>query len=138
VEIVDFAGDRRRVVVAAAVFGDVDFFRAVDLRREARSPVKRLGRDLQPGGVRRGITRRKRQLLDRATFARPDELAGVDVEAEEIGGQADDDGARWLSLEASIVRDFDDWSLQAGWRQAVSGRETPASGGPVIALWRRF
>ena len=60
------------------------------------------------------------------------------VLAQAFGGQADDGGPRWLSLEASIVRDLGDWSLQAGWRQAVAGRETPESGGPVIALWRRF
>ncbi|MFN3669511.1 MAG: hypothetical protein ACK4VY_09410 [Brevundimonas sp.] len=58
--------------------------------------------------------------------------------AQAYGGQADDDGPRWLSVEASVVRRFGDWSLQAGWRQTVSGRETPESGGPVVALWRRF
>ncbi len=60
------------------------------------------------------------------------------VMTQAFGGQADDGGARWLSVEASVVRDFGDWSLQAGWRQAVAGREAPESGGPVIALWRRF
>jgi hypothetical protein len=60
------------------------------------------------------------------------------VLAQAYGGQADDGGPRWLSVEASVVRDFGDWSVQAGWRQAVAGRETPESGGPVIALWRRF
>jgi len=60
------------------------------------------------------------------------------VLAQAFGGQADDGGPRWLSLEASVVRDFGDWSFQAGWRQAVAGRETPESGGPVVALWRRF
>ncbi len=60
------------------------------------------------------------------------------VLGQAFGGQADDGGPRWLSLEASVVRDFGDWSVQAGWRQAVSGRETPESAGPVIALWRRF
>lgn len=55
-----------------------------------------------------------------------------------FGGQADDDGPRWLSAEASVVRDFGDWSVQAGWRQTVTGRETPAAAGPVIGLWRRF
>ncbi|MDP3801696.1 hypothetical protein [Brevundimonas sp.] len=60
------------------------------------------------------------------------------VLAQAYGGQADDGGPRWLSLEASVVRDLGDWSLQAGWRQAVAGRETPESAGPVIAVWRRF
>ena len=60
------------------------------------------------------------------------------VLAQAFAGEADDNGARWLSVETSVVREFGDWSVQAGWRQAVSGRETPESGGPVIALWRRF
>lgn len=66
--------------------------------------------------------------------------AGEDwmVLVQAFGGQADEGGPRWLSLEASVVRDFGDWSLQAGWRQAVAGRETPEAAGPVIALWRRF
>lgn len=54
-----------------------------------------------------------------------------------FGGQADG-GARWLNLETSLVRDLGDWSLQAGWRRTVLGRETPVSSGPVIALWKRF
>lgn len=53
-------------------------------------------------------------------------------------GGAADGGARWLSLEASVVRDLGRWSVQAGWRRTVDGRETPISGGPVFAVWRRF
>ena len=60
------------------------------------------------------------------------------VLAQAFGGRTDDGGPRWLSVETSIVRDMGDWSLQAGWRHAVAGRETPEGGGPVIALWRRF
>lgn len=55
-----------------------------------------------------------------------------------FGGVTDDDGARWLNVESSLVREWDDWSLQLGWRSAVAGRETPAASGPVIAVWRRF
>lgn len=60
------------------------------------------------------------------------------VLGQAFGGRTETGDARWLSIEASVVRDFGDWSLQAGWRQAVAGRETPESGGPVVALWRRF
>ena len=57
--------------------------------------------------------------------------------AQAYGGAADA-GARWLSVEASLVRDAGDWSLQAGWRRTVAGRETPISSGPIVAVWRRF
>jgi protein XagA len=60
------------------------------------------------------------------------------VLGQAFGGQTESGDARWLSLEASLVRRFGDWSIQAGWREAVAGREVPAAGGPVIALWRRF
>ncbi len=88
------------------------------------------------------VARRMREGLSDET--RIDATAGAHLGdhwmllAQAFGGQADDGGARWLSVETSVVRDFGDWSVQAGWRQAVSGRETPESGGPVIALWRRF
>lgn len=49
-----------------------------------------------------------------------------------------DGGARWASIETSVVRDLGRWSLQAGWRHTAAGRETPAASGPLIALWRRF
>lgn len=65
------------------------------------------------------------------------------VLAQAFGGMTDDDisqgaGARWLSVETSVVRNLGDWSLQAGWRRTVAGRETPLAEGPVVALWRRF
>lgn len=46
---------------------------------------------------------------------------------------------RWINTESSVVRRFGDWSVQAGWRQSVSGRgDVPAQNGPVLAIWRRF
>lgn len=60
------------------------------------------------------------------------------VLSQAFGGMTDDDGARWLSVETSVVRRFGDWSVQAGWREAVAGRETPESRGWVLAVWRRF
>lgn len=60
------------------------------------------------------------------------------VLAQAFGGVADGDGARWLSAETSVVRHLGRWSLQAGWRRTVAGRETPVAEGPVLALWRRF
>lgn len=58
--------------------------------------------------------------------------------AQAFGGQAEDDGARWLSIETSVVRRWGDWSLQAGWRETALGRDTPVASGPIIAIWRRF
>jgi len=55
-------------------------------------------------------------------------------------GQADSRPvrSRWSKSEISLTRDLGAWSLQAGWRQAILGRETPADRGPVVAVWRRF
>jgi len=55
-------------------------------------------------------------------------------------GEADRGGvdARWVKSEVSVVRTIGDWSLQAGWRDTVSGRETARDRGAVLAAWRRF
>lgn len=60
--------------------------------------------------------------------------------AQAYAGNADSTpaGSRWRKGELSVVRDLGAWSLQAGWRQTLSGRETSADHGPVLAVWRRF
>lgn len=56
--------------------------------------------------------------------------AGRTVEGPEVA---------WVNAESSVVRRYGNWSLQAGWRQALAGRgEVPAQSGPMIAVWRRF
>jgi protein XagA len=60
------------------------------------------------------------------------------VLGQAFGGVTDGEGARWLSVETSIVRNIGNWSLQGGWRQSVAGRRTPVAKGPILALWRRF
>ncbi len=60
------------------------------------------------------------------------------VLGQAFGGVTDGEGARWLSVETSVVRNIGDWSLQGGWRQSVAGRRTPVVNGPILALWRRF
>ena len=60
------------------------------------------------------------------------------VLAQAFGGRTEDGVARWLSVETSVVRDFGDWSFQAGWRQTAAGQETPLASGPVLGIWRRF
>lgn len=57
--------------------------------------------------------------------------------AQAYGGQADH-GARWVSVEGSVVRTHGAWSLQGGWRRAVAGRQAPLADGLVLAVWRRF
>ncbi|WP_297508025.1 hypothetical protein [uncultured Caulobacter sp.] len=46
--------------------------------------------------------------------------------------------SRWLKSDLSVVRTFGDWSVQAGWRETLSGRETARDRGVVLATWRRF
>lgn len=46
--------------------------------------------------------------------------------------------ARWVKTEISVVREFGDWSLQAGWRDTASGREVVRDRGMLLSLWRRL
>lgn len=84
--------------------------------------------------MRQGLPDETRLDLTAGSRFRPEWL----MLAQAYGGQADDGGPKWLSVETSLVRDIGDWSIQAGWRQTVAGRETPASAGPIIGVWRRF
>lgn len=60
--------------------------------------------------------------------------------AQAYAGEADSRpvGSRWLKTELSVVRRFDRWRLQAGWRQTVNGRETARDQGMIVAIWRGF
>ena len=60
------------------------------------------------------------------------------VLGQAFGGMTDDDAVQWLPVETSVVRHIGRWSLQAGWRRTIAGRETPLEEGAVIAVWRRF
>ena len=59
---------------------------------------------------------------------------------QSYSGATDDSVVKsdWVKLEGGVVRHLGPWSLQAGWRGVVYGRETPISSGPVIGVWRRF
>ncbi|WP_235561822.1 MULTISPECIES: hypothetical protein [unclassified Brevundimonas] len=133
-------GEGRNAGYAAPGQGDSDWELRASVGRSFGGSGGRWGSS--GGFVELQAARRMRQGLPDET--RVDATAGAHfgddwmVLAQAYGGQADDAGPRWLSVEASVVRDLGDWSLQAGWRQAIAGRETPESGGPVIALWRRF
>ena len=140
-----FAGEGRNAGYAAPGVGERDW--------EVRASV---GRSFS-GGPGGGLTGRfgpdrsfvELQVARRMRDGLPDESrADVTVGGhfgdhwmvlgQAFGGVADGDGPRWLSVETSVVRRIGDWSLQAGWRQTVAGRETPLAQGAVIALWRRF
>lgn len=136
-----YAGDGRNAGYAAPGVGAHDW--------EARASVGRSfgafrkGRfGLDGGFVELQAARRFRDGLP--DEVRSDLTAGAHltedwlVLGQAFGGRADGGEARWLSLEASVVRRLGDWSVQAGWREAAWGRETPVSRGVVLAVWRRF
>jgi hypothetical protein len=135
------AGDGRNAGYAAPGVGDSDW--------EARASVGRSFGGFGSGALRPDRTFIEVQAARRFRDGLPDEVRadatvgahfGQDwlVLGQAYGGQTDDDGARWLSLEASVVRHLGAWSVQAGWREAVAGRETPVAKGAVLAVWRRF
>jgi hypothetical protein len=87
------------------------------------------------------VARRFRQGL--ADETRIDATLALDVATNwQVQTQAfaglSDAGPQWLHLETSAIRRLGDWSVQAGWRETVWGRETPVARGPVVAVWRRF
>lgn len=49
-----------------------------------------------------------------------------------------DFSARWTTFELGAVRHYSDWSLQAGWRSTVIGRNIVTGDGPILGVWRRF
>ena len=60
--------------------------------------------------------------------------------AQAYGGEAQSRpvSSRWLKTELSVARSFQRWSVQAGWRQTVAGRETARDQGLIVAVWRGF
>ncbi len=135
------AGDGRNAGYAAPGVGDHDW--------EARASV---GRSF--GGIGAGAFKPERLFVEIQAARRfrdglPDEVRADATLGAHFGerwlvlgqayaGRTDDNGARWLSLETSVVRHLGAWSVQAGWRETVAGRETAVANGAVLALWRRF
>lgn len=134
-------GEGRNAGYAAPGEGDRDWEVRASIGRSFGAPGGRVGA-FTGGFAELQAARRMREGL--ADETRVDATLGAHfgddwmVLGQAYAGEAEEDGPRWLSLEASVVRRFGPWSVQAGWREAVSGRETPRSAGPVIALWRRF
>lgn len=78
---------------------------------------------------------------------RLDLTAGVEVTPDwlflmQVYGGMTDEGAAlrpgWVNQEVSLVRRFEGWRAQAGWRSAAYGRDTTRGSGPVISIWRSF
>ncbi len=134
-------GEGRNAGYAAPGEGERDWEVRASVGHGFDAPGGRVGA-FTGGFVELQAARRLREGLPDET--RLDAAAGAHfgddwmVLLQAYGGAAEGDRPRWLSVEASVVRRLGDWSLQAGWREAVDGRETPRSSGPVIALWRRF
>lgn len=133
------AGDGRNAGYAPPGVGRGDW----EVRASAGRSLEKIGRrlGLESSFVEIQAARRLRDGLPHET--RVDLTAGARFGgrwmalAQAYGGAADG-GAQWLSAEASVVRDFGDWSAQAGWRRTIAGRETPIAEGLVVAVWRRF
>lgn len=134
------AGEGRNAGYAPPGAGDSDW----EMRLLAGRSIDGSGAKWMPqrSFVEGQVARRWRQGLP--DEVRLDVTAGAHISenwmlmAQGFGGAVDGDGARWLSVEVTAVRDSGAWSLQAGWRQAVAGRDTPVAGGPIIGVWRRF
>jgi hypothetical protein len=62
------------------------------------------------------------------------------VMAQTYAGRTDrgEVGARWVKTEVSVVRAVGDWSVQAGWRDTVTGREVARDRGVLLSLWRQL
>ena len=138
------AGEGRNAGYAAPGVGDQDWEVRASVGRSLGGPGRGWVGRLAPerSFVEVQAARRMRDGLPdetRADFTVGSHFGeGWMVLGQAYGGMTDGDGARWLSVETSVVRNLGQWSLQAGWRRTVAGRETPLAEGAVIALWRRF
>lgn len=50
----------------------------------------------------------------------------------------DIDRSAWTTVEATTVRAFGSWRIEAGWRSTVTSPWTTTTSGPVFAVWRAF
>jgi protein XagA len=127
-----WGGDARNAVYAPPGAGESDW----DLRVLAGRSFAWRGAFVEVQAARRlrdGLPDETR--LDLSAGA---ELApGWSVLNQVFAGRSEE-GGEWANLETSVVRTSGAWSLQAGWRQTVAGRNVPDSRGPMLAVWRRF
>lgn len=131
------AGEGRNADFAAPSQGDGDAELRLLAGRSGRWRGRQVFLELQAARLARA---------DLPHETRVESTLGVDLTprwqflVQSYAGQADGDeeSPRWVKAEASVVRRFGDWRVQAGWRQGVFGRSVPLERGPVLAVWRRF
>lgn len=131
------AGEGRNAGYAAPGEGSLDLEARVLFGRSAVWRRREVYVDLQAARLkRRGLADETR--VDATLGFRPSK--NWLVLAQTYAGQADRSPvrSRWLKSEIALVRSFGDWSVQGGWRDTVSGRETARDRGVVLALWRRL
>lgn len=131
------AGVGRNAGYAAPGRGDADFEARLLI---GRSQVTRRGEifaDLQAARLKRsGLADETR--LDATLGFRP--TRNWLVTAQTYAGEADAKPlkSQWVKAELSVVRRFGAWSLQAGWRESVAGRNIAKDRGVVLGIWRGF
>ncbi|OYW27014.1 MAG: hypothetical protein B7Z44_13820 [Caulobacter sp. 12-67-6] len=131
------AGAGRNAGYAAPGQGEVDIEARLLLGRSAVTRRGEIFSDLQLARLRRsGLADETR--MDATLGFRP--ARNWLVMAQTYAGEADSKPrkARWLKAELSIVRGFGPWSVQAGWRETVAGREIAKDRGMVLGVWRTF
>lgn len=131
------AGAGRNAGYAAPGQGSLDLEARVLYGRSGVWKGREVYVDLQAARLKRqGLADETR--IDTTLGLRP--AKGWLLLAQTYGGQTDRDTVRagWLKGELSVVRSLGTWSVQAGWRDTLSGRETARDRGVVLALWRRL
>lgn len=131
------AGAGRNAGHAAPGEGQADLEARLLVGRSARSPWGEAFVDLQIARLQRSGLADETH-LDATLGVRParDWL----IMAQTYAGQADTrpSPSRWLKGELSMVRSLGTWSLQAGWRETLTGQATTRDRGVVLGVWCRF
>ncbi len=132
-------GDARNSGYAAPGVGERDWEARLSMGRSLRPLAGRWAPDRSFVEIQ--AARRGRQGLPDET--RLDLTAGAHfgqgwLALGQVYAGAADGGARWGSGEASLAYTRGGWSVQAGWRRTLIGRESAIAEGPVMAIWRRF
>jgi len=131
------AGVGRNAGYAAPGQGEVDLEARLLIGRSVATRRGEIFSDLQLARLRRsGLADETR--MDATLGFRP--ARQWLVMAQTYAGQADarPRKSRWVKAELSVVRSFGAWSVQAGWRETVAGREIARDRGAVLGIWRGF